>query len=55
MILLENTESQRKHLEKKCDDMAQRLRDTEKTMATAQKEISTYQVGSIGIFYLYLY
>ena len=44
MILLENADSQKRHYEKKCEDMAQRLRECEKTLTNAQKEISGYQV-----------
>ena len=45
IILLENAESQKKHYEKKCEDMAQRLRDTERVLNNAQKEIANYQVS----------
>ena len=45
IILLENAESQKKHYEKKCEDMAQRLRDTERILNNAQKEIANYQVS----------
>ncbi len=44
MILLENAEQQKKMLEKRCEDMAQRLRDSEKVLTNAQKEIANYQV-----------
>jgi hypothetical protein len=44
MILLENSESQKKHYEKKCEDMAYRLRETEKSLQSAQKEVVNYQV-----------
>lgn len=44
MILLENAESQKRHYEKKCEDMAHRMRDNEKTLQGAQKDISNYQV-----------
>jgi hypothetical protein len=44
MILLENAESQKKHYERKCEDMATRLRDTEKSLQNAQKQITGYQV-----------
>ena len=44
MILLENAESQKKHYEKKCEDMAGRLIDTEKSLNGAQKQLGNYQV-----------
>ncbi|XP_041374422.1 uncharacterized protein LOC121387389 isoform X2 [Gigantopelta aegis] len=43
IILLENSESQKKHLEKKCDDLTHRLKDTEKTLELTRKELSQYQ------------
>ena len=45
MILLENSEAQRRHYEHKCEDMAQRLRETERLLQAAQKEINNYQVS----------
>ena len=45
MILLDNAEAQKRHYEKKCEDMAQRLRDTERALQNAQKDISNYQVS----------
>ena len=48
MILLENSEAQRRHYEHKCEDMAQRLRETERLLQAAQKEINSYQVSWSG-------
>lgn len=45
MILLDNSESQRRVYEKKCEDMAQRLRDSDRTLQSMQKEIGRYQVS----------
>ena len=45
MILLENAEMQKKHYEKKCEDMAYRLRETEKSLQALQKEVATYRVS----------
>lgn len=44
MILCENAESQRKVMEKKCEDMALRLRDSDRALQTMQKEVNRYQV-----------
>lgn len=43
MILCENAESQRKVMEKKCEDMALRLRDSDRALQTMQKEVNRYQ------------
>jgi len=45
MILLENSESHRKASEKKCEDMAHRLRVSEKTLQNLQRDIARYKVG----------
>ena len=44
MILLENSDAQRKHYERKCEDMASRLRDTERTLQSMQADMKKYQV-----------
>ena len=44
MILLENVETQKKHLEKRCEDMAGRLREKERVIAQMQHEIKGYKV-----------
>ncbi len=44
MIILENAESQKRMYEKKCEDMASRLREMEKNLNQAQREVSNYQV-----------
>jgi len=36
---------QKKHYEKKCEDMAYRLRETEKSLQALQKEVATYRVS----------
>ena len=43
--MLEKSDSQAKHYEKKCDDMAARLRDTERMLQTMQSDMSKYQVS----------
>lgn len=32
----------------KCEDMSRRLRDSEKTLQSLQRDIATYQVGTIS-------
>ena len=44
IIVLENTEGQKRQYEKKCEEMAARLLDMEKKVASARKEINHYQV-----------
>nr|AUR53639.1 neurabin-1 [Octopus vulgaris] len=43
MILLENAEGQKRHYEKKCEEMAQRLLEKEKSLENSRKEINRYQ------------
>ena len=43
MIRLENAETQKKVLEKKCEDSAKRLRELENKLHQSQKEVSQYQ------------
>ncbi|XP_052237368.1 serine-rich adhesin for platelets-like isoform X3 [Dreissena polymorpha] len=43
LLLLENTESQRRQEERRSDDMAARLREVEKALNSARKEINHYQ------------
>ncbi|KAL3855250.1 hypothetical protein ACJMK2_014466 [Sinanodonta woodiana] len=43
IIMLEKEESHRKQYEKKCEDMAMRLRDVEKSLENAMKEKNHYQ------------
>ncbi|KAK3083517.1 hypothetical protein FSP39_024554 [Pinctada imbricata] len=43
IILLESSENQRKDYEKKCEQMAQRLRDVEKKLESNRKEMNHYQ------------
>ncbi|CAH1788604.1 unnamed protein product, partial [Owenia fusiformis] len=43
MILLENSEAQKRHYEKRCEEMAKRLRETDEKLTQAQKEIAGYQ------------
>lgn len=45
MILLQNAESQRRMYEHKCDDMAQRLRESDHALGTLHKELDRYQVS----------
>ena len=46
MILLENAESQKRHYEKKYEEMSQRLRETEKALSMLQKTVAEYQVNN---------
>ena len=58
MILLEKREGERSHTEKQCEDMASRLRDTERTLHNMQSDIQKYKVNrNISLFvgyHLYL-
>ena len=47
MILSDNAEAQRKTLEKKYEDMSQRLRDADRRILAMQKEITKYQAGNL--------
>ena len=46
VIVLENSEGQKKQYEKKNEEMAARLREVEKLLGNARKEINHYQVSS---------
>lgn len=46
LIVLENTEGQKKQYEKKNEEMAARLREVEKALSNARKEINHYQVNN---------
>lgn len=50
MILLENADVQRRQYEKRCEDMAQRLRESERHLQAAQKDIANYQVRKLLYF-----
>ena len=45
--MLENSETEKKHLEKKCEDQTSRLKETEKTLELTRKELAHYQVNKI--------
>ena len=47
MLLLEKSEAQKRHYERKCDEMAARLRETERTLASLQQDMAKYQVGAL--------
>lgn len=47
VIMLESAENQRKETDKKCEQMAHRLRETEKKLESNRKEINHYQVRSL--------
>ena len=47
IIVLENTEGQKRQYEKKCEEMAARLLEMEKKVSSARKEINHYQVGKV--------
>ena len=49
MILLEKTEAQKRHYERKCEEMAARLRDSEKTLQQLQGDMQRYQVRDVDI------
>lgn len=59
VILLESAENQKKETDKKCEQMAHRLREMEKKLESNRKEINHYQVKnrprnapvSLSIFY----
>lgn len=44
VILLESAENQKKETDKKCEQMAHRLREMEKKLESNRKEINHYQV-----------
>ena len=44
IIVLENTEGQKRQYEKRCEEMAARLLEMEKQVSNARKEINHYQV-----------
>lgn len=44
LIVLENSDSQKKQYEKKNEEMASRLREVEKALGNARREINHYQV-----------
>ena len=44
LVVLENNEAQKKQYEKKNEEMASRLREMEKSLTNARKEINHYQV-----------
>jgi len=54
MILLQNAESQRRIYEHKCDDMAQRLRDSDHALGLMHKELARYQVSNSASHYSYI-
>ena len=47
MIMLEKSDSQVKHYERKCEDMAARLRDTERMLQAMQSDMKKYQVRTL--------
>ena len=49
MILLENSESQKKLLEKKNEDLSKRLLENEKGFQSSQKELSRCKVSEHDI------
>ena len=53
IIVLENTEGQKRQYEKKCEEMAARLLEMEKKVTSARKEINHYQVEYRVTLYLY--
>ena len=40
---------QKRHYEKKCEDMAYRLRETEKSLQALQKEVASYRVNTTHV------
>ena len=40
---------QKRHYEKKCEDMAYRLRETEKSLQALQKEVASYRVNNTQV------
>ncbi|XP_074649751.1 uncharacterized protein LOC141904968 isoform X4 [Tubulanus polymorphus] len=45
LILLDNIEVQKKNLEKKCEDLSKRMRDTELNLQNSTKQMAEYQEG----------
>ena len=44
MILLESADNQKRHYERKCEDMAGRLREAERQLSNTQSDLQGYQV-----------